>query len=82
MSQSREKERDIRIYANVDEQTRKELTQAMNETQEKKWYCRLKIIDLSGEGFSVPEMAALFNLSQHTIRNYIHRFNQGGVRVN
>jgi len=67
------------IYANVDEQTKKELTITMNETQDKKWYCRLKIIDLSSQGFSVSELATLFDLSQHTIRNYIHRFNQGGM---
>ena len=67
------------IYANVNEKTRKELAQAMNETQEKKWYRRLKIIDLSGRGFSVPELAAMFTLSQHTIRSYLHRFNQGGL---
>lgn len=67
------------IYANVDEQDRIELTKAMKETQDKKWYCRLKIIDLSGQGHAVPELASLFNLGQHTIRNYIHRFNQGGI---
>jgi transposase len=67
------------IYANVDEQHKKELAKAMKETQDKKWYRRLKIIDLSGQGFSVPELATLFILSQPTIRSYIHRFNQGGV---
>lgn len=67
------------IYANVDEQGRNELLQAMKETQDKKWYCRLKIIDLSGQGYPVPTLAVLFNLSAHTIRSYIHRYNQGGI---
>ena len=67
------------IYANVNEQSQAELQQTMKETQEKKWYCRLKIIDLSGQGHAVSVLAALFNLSPHTVRSYIHRFNQGGI---
>ncbi len=67
------------IYANVDEQSRIELAKSMKETQDKKWYCRLKIIDLSGQGIAVSELATLFNLSPHSIRSYIHRYNQGGI---
>lgn len=67
------------IYANVDEQSQVELLQAMNETKDKKWYRRLKIIDLSGQHFSVPNLATLFDLSPHTIRTYIQCYNSGGI---
>lgn len=67
------------IYANVDKQSKIELTKAMKETQDKKWYCRLKIIDLSGQYYAVSDLVLLFNLSPQTIRTYIHRFNQGGI---
>jgi transposase len=67
------------IYADVDEQGQRELMQTMKETKEKKWYRRLKIIDLSGQHFSVPSLAIIFNLSPHTIRTYIQRYNSGGI---
>jgi len=67
------------IYAKVDEQSQTELLQAMKKTNDKKWYRRLKIIDLSGQDLSVPILATLFNLSPHTIRTYIRRYNSGGI---
>lgn len=67
------------IYTNVDEQGRTKLLEAMKETQDKKWYRRLKIVDLSGQGHSVPTLAYMFNLGQQTIRTYIHRYNQNGI---
>ena len=67
------------IYAKVDEPDRAELMAAMKRTNDKKWYRRLKIIDLSGQHFSVPTLAIIFNLSPYTIRNYIQRYNSGGL---
>lgn len=67
------------IYANVDAQGQKALEQEMKETKDKKWYRRLKIIDLSGQGRSVPEIATIFNLSQGAVRAYIKRYNDGGL---
>ena len=67
------------LYANVSDQGRLELQEAMSQTQEKRWYCRLKIIELSGQEKTVGMLASLFALSEHTIRSYIHRYNQGGL---
>ena len=67
------------IYANVNESGQAELMQAMKETNDKKWYRRLKIIDLSGQQFSVPNLAVIFNLTPQTIRTYIQRYNGGGL---
>lgn len=67
------------IYANVDEQDQQELEQAMKMTNDKKWYRRLKTIDLSNQGRSVPKIAVIFGLSQAAIRTYIKRYNEGGI---
>jgi transposase len=40
---------------------------------------RLKVIDLSAKGQKVSELAAIFDLSENTVRGYINRYNQGGL---
>ena len=44
-----------------------------------KWYRRLKVIDLSARRQNVSEIAAIFDLSDNTVRDYINRYNQGGL---
>jgi transposase len=39
----------------------------------------LKIIHLSSQGKSVPELATLFDLCHATVRDYITRYNAGGL---
>ena len=67
------------IYANVDENDRIEFNQALKDAKDKKWYRRLKVIDLSSLGYSVPELSNMFDLHAITIRGYIHRYNHGGL---
>lgn len=67
------------LYAIVDEQGQDELKNEMTRTKNKKWYRRLKIIDLSAQGHGVPELARMFDLSEHTIRAYIKAYNDGGL---
>ena len=67
------------IYANVDTQNRAIILTEMKKTTDAKWYRRLKIVDLSGAGQTVPELAQLFDLSAATIRRYIHCFNDAGL---
>lgn len=67
------------LYAQVDKESKRQLNKAMQETQEKKWYCRLKIVEMSGQGYTVPQLAEIFDKSTHTIRSYIHRYNAGGI---
>ena len=67
------------LYAHVDAQGQIELKTEMTQTKDKKWYRRLKIIDLSGQGHNVPELAGLFDLNEHTIRAYIKAYNGGGL---
>lgn len=67
------------LYATVDETGRSELDQAMKTAKEKKWYRRLKIIDLSSRGYSAPTLSEMFNLSAATVRDYLKRYNAGGL---
>lgn len=43
------------IYAQVTE--KEQMESALKEAADAKWYVRLKIIDLSAEGFTVPQLA-------------------------
>jgi transposase len=67
------------LYAIVDKQSRDELKDEMALTKDKKWYRRLKIIDLSSQGHTVPELSTMFDLSSHTLRTYIQQYNEGGL---
>ena len=44
-----------------------------------KWYRRLKIVQLSTTGDSVPQLAGQFDLCQETVRNYVTAYNSGGI---
>jgi transposase len=67
------------LHAQVEAQTRETIRAEMNRINDKRWYMRLKIIDLSSQGQSVSLLAQVFDLSEATIRSYIHRFNTAGM---
>ena len=67
------------IYAQVNATGREALHAEMKRTTKAKWYRRLKVIDLSSQGYSVPAMAELFDLGEGTIRRYIDGYNEGGI---
>ena len=67
------------IYAKVDAQEQAALRAEMKTTRNAKWYCRLKVIDLSTQGYSVPELAEMFDSCAGTIRRYIHAYNEAGL---
>ena len=67
------------IYAKVTQTGRKALNQAIKTVQDVKKYQRLKVIDLSAKGQKVNEIAAIFDLSDNTVRGYIKRYNQAGL---
>ena len=73
------------IYAKVNQVGREALKKAIKTAQNAKWYSRLKVIDLSSKGQKVSEIAAIFDLSDSTIRSYINRYNQAeleGLKAN
>lgn len=67
------------LYAKVNQAAREALNQAIKKAENVKWYRRLKVIDLSTKRQQVREIAALFDLSDNTVRDYINRYNQGGL---
>ncbi len=69
----------IFVKKDLSEKERQGLAEALKSAGDVKWYRRLKIIELSSEGHSVPELTKMFGLSSTTIRNYIHSYNTGGL---
>jgi transposase len=67
------------LFAKVNNVAKKELERAIKKANQTKWYRRLKVIDLSGQGQTVPELAKLFDLNQATVRSYIKRYNTDGL---
>ena len=65
------------IYAKIKNQ--EELNNALKSSQNKNWYRRLQVIQLSSKEYSVEDLGEIFNLSKATIRNYIHSYNHGGL---
>ena len=66
------------IYAKVDVQDRETIRAEMRTTTDAKLYRRLNVIDLSGQGHTVTDLAQMFDPSTGTIRRYIHHFNEAG----
>lgn len=67
------------LYAHVSPQQYDELLDAIRRSSDRNWYRRLKIIHLSSQGKSVPDLATLFDLCHATVRDYITRYNAGGL---
>ncbi len=67
------------LCTQVDAQDCQILQSEMQVTKDAKWYRRLKIVDLSGQGTPVSELAQMFDLSPATVRTYIHAFNTAGL---
>ena len=69
------------IYAELrDESALERLDAALCEATKPQWYRRLLIIKLSAtEGLSVPKLARTFNLSDDSVRSYIHKYNTSGL---
>jgi transposase len=67
------------LRAKVEPEARKALERAIKQAAAPKWYRRLKVIDLSAQGYSSPKIGQLFDLSAHTVRAYIKRYNRGGL---
>jgi transposase len=67
------------LYAQVNAQARETLCAQMKTTKDAKMYRRFKVIDLSGQGYNVADLARLFDISEAAVRRYIHRFNHAGI---
>ena len=71
------------IYADLSDASALEcLDAALSKATKPQWYRRLLIIKLSAtEGLSVPQLARMFNLSDGSVRSYIHKYNTSGLEA-
>jgi len=68
------------IYAKVnDYEAMASIEKELEEAEDINWYKRLKIIQLSSQGIGVPQLAKTFDVCQATVRDYIERYNNGGI---
>lgn len=67
------------IYAKVNPEAIEVLETELKKPKDGNWYRRLKIIHLSSQGYTVPQLSRFFDLSCATVRDYIKRYNQGGL---
>jgi len=58
-----------------------ELAIELKVAKDAKWYRRLKIIQLSMAGHTVPQLAQQFDVCRATVRNYIEAYNDGGINA-
>jgi len=69
------------ISAQVDDAGLNVLRKELKSTKDAKWYRRLKIIQLSSQGEKVRQLAKQFDVCQATVRDYIKRYNSGGLET-
>ena len=69
------------IYAQVNDESLKLLEKELKATKDARWYRRLKIIQLSSQGEKVRQLAKQFDVCQATVRDYIKRYNNGGLEI-
>lgn len=67
------------LYAHVTPEEYEQLVQTKRQSKNVREHERLHIIQLSSQGKNVPELAKLFGRCTATIRDYIERYNQGGL---
>ena len=69
------------IFAKVSDEGRKLLEGKLKTTKDAKWYRRLKIIQLSSLGDTVSKLSKTFDVCKATVRDYIKRYNVGGLET-
>jgi transposase len=67
------------LFAEVSAQAQEDLLKALKQASDATWYRRLKMIHLSSQQMSVPELATLFDCCHETVRQYIKRYHAGGL---
>jgi transposase len=63
---------------NISEEEKRELYDLLDNNPDIKY--RARIVLLAGEGYTVPEIREMTNTYDKTIRKWIHRFNDYGVK--
>ena len=61
-------------------QEEEELSRRLKHATKTRVYLRLKTVELSHQGKTVQEIATLLGRHPNSIRSYLHRFNEGGLK--
>ena len=69
------------IFAKVIDEGLKLLKKELKSTRDAKWYRRLKIVQLSSQKRTVSQLAKDFDVCEATVRDYIRRYNEGGLEA-
>jgi transposase len=69
------------IYAQVTDEGLKLLEKELKSRKDVEWYRRLKITQLSSQGEKVPQLAKQFDVCEATVRDYIKRYDKGGLET-
>ena len=69
------------IFAKIIDEGLKLLKKELKSTKDAKWYRRLKIVQLSSQKRTTPQLAKDFDLCEATVRDYIRRYNEGGLEA-
>jgi len=69
------------ILANVINEGLHFLKKELKSTKDAKWYRRLKIVQLSSQKKTVSQLAKDFDVCEATVRDYIRRYNEGGLEA-
>jgi hypothetical protein len=69
------------LYIAISPEEHDRLCEERKHTSDAAWYRRLKIIQLSSQRTPVPRLAMLFDLCQATVRDYLTRYQAGGLDV-
>ena len=67
------------LFAKMNKEDLKLLKENLKATKDAKWYRRLKIIQLSSLGETVSKLSKTFDVCKATVRDYIKRYNGGGL---
>lgn len=67
------------IFAKVINGGLKLLKKELKSTKDARWYRRLKIVQLSSQEKTVLQLAKDFDVCEATVRDYITRYNKGGL---
>jgi hypothetical protein len=79
LHQVKNERRVFMIYAQVSDDGLKLVEEELKSTKDAKWYRRLKIIQWSSQGETVPQLSKRSDVCEATVRDYIKRYNSGGL---
>ena len=67
------------LQVTLSEAQRRELQAALHTAPDARTYKRMKIVELSGRGYTVQALAELFDVHEQSVRSDLHAYATGGL---